>query len=174
MSPQDLLNPRPFFADLKNRDADLWSPLRMALMVVLLGTLIPVMFYDFAGKGQWFVRQVFFGLVGLIVVIALVRLIAGLSSNVRAPEVVGYSLTPILYALLVFGTLGFFVPLVGPLVMILGLGLTIYSVFTGVDVMVGRAEAWRVVLIVPVLAVVVLSVFGALGGAPMIPASPRP
>lgn len=174
MLPQDLLNPKAFFLELKDRAPELWSPLRMALMVVLLGALILVMFYNFPGKGEWFARQVFFGLVGVVVVIALVRLVAGFGSNVRAPEVVGYSLTPMLYALIVFGTLGFFVPYLGGLAMIAGLGFAVFSLFTGVDVMVGRAQAWRVVLIVPVLAVIVLYVFGALGGAPGIPAAPRP
>jgi Yip1 domain len=166
MPPEDLLKPRAFFHDLRDRERNLFGPIRVSVIVVLLGNLIPVLFYEFQNKGAWFVRQVSLGLVAVIVLMALVRLIAGFGANVRAPEIVGYSLTPVLYALLVFGTLGFFVPVLGPLVMLVALGMSLYFVWVGVDELVGRAQAWRVVLIVPVLAVIVLYAFGALMGVP--------
>lgn len=166
MPPEDLLKPRAFFQNLRAREPNLFGPIRVSVIVVLLGNLIPVMFYDFPNKGAWFVRQVSLGLVAVVVLMALVRLIAGFGANVRAPEIVGYSLTPVLYALLVFGTLGFFVPLLGPLVMLVALGMSLYFVWVGLDELVGRAQAWRVVLTVPVLALAVLYAFGALTGAP--------
>ena len=166
MPPEDLLKPRAFFRDLRDREQNLFGPIRVSVIVVLLGCLIPVMFYDFQDKGAWFVRQVSLGLVSVIVLVALVRLVAGFSNDVRAPEIVGYSLTPVLYGLLIFGTLGFFVPILGPLVMLVALGMSLYFVWVGVDELVGRAQAWRVVLAVPILALVVLYAFGALLGAP--------
>lgn len=166
MPPEDLLKPRAFFKDLRDREQNLFGPIRVSVIVVLLGCLIPVMFYDFQNKTAWFVRQASLGLVAVIVLMALVRLVAGFGTNVRAPEIVGYSLTPILYALLVFGTLGFFVPLLGPVVMLIALGMSLYFIWVGVDELVGRTQAWRVVVAVPILAVIVLYAFGALMGAP--------
>jgi hypothetical protein len=166
MPPEDLLKPRAFFRDLRDREPNLFGPIRVSVIVVLLGNLIPVMFYEFENKGAWFVRQVSLGLVAVVVLMALVRLIAGFATSNRAPEIVGYSLTPVLYALLVFGTLGFFIPLLGPLVMLVALGMSLYFVWVGVDELIGRAQAWRVVLTVPVLALVVLYAFGALTGVP--------
>lgn len=164
MPPEDLLKPRAFFHDLREREQNLFGPIRVSVIVVLLGNLIPVMFYEFPNKAVWFVRQVSLGLVAVVVLVALVRLIAGFGPKVRAPEIVGYSLTPILYGLLVFGTLGFFVPFLGVLAMVVALCMSLYFVWVGVDEFVGRAQAWRVALIVPVLALVVLYVFGALTG----------
>jgi Yip1 domain len=166
MPPEDLLKPRVFFHDLRDREPNLFGPIRVSLIVVLLANLIPVMFFDFQNKGAWFVRQVALGLVGVIVLVALVRIISGFTVSNRAPEIVGYSLTPVLYGLLIFGTLGFFVPYLGTLVMLLALGMTVYFIWVGVDELIGRAQAWRVVLIAPVLAVIVLYAFGVLSGAP--------
>ncbi len=166
MPPEDLLKPRAFFHDLRDRDPNLFGPIRVSVIVVLLANLIFVMFFDFQNKGAWFVRQVSLGLVGVIVVIALVRIIAGFAVAHRAPEIVGYSLTPVLYGLLVFGTLGFFVPFLGQIVMLVALGMSLYFVWIGVDELIGRAQAWRVVLIAPVLTVVVLYALGALSGVP--------
>jgi Yip1 domain len=166
MPPEDLLKPRAFFHDLRDRDPDLFGPIRVSVIVVLLANLIFVMFFEFQNKGAWFVRQVAIGLISVIVVMALVRLIAGFTAARRAPEIVGYSLTPVLYGLLVFGTLGFFVPFLGQIVMLAALGMCVYFVWVGVDELIGRAQAWRVVLTVPILAVVVLYAFGVFSGVP--------
>jgi Yip1 domain len=162
MPPEDLLKPRAFFHDLRDRDPNLFGPIRVSVIVVLLANLIPVMFFEFQDKGVWFVRQVALGLIGVIVLIALVRIIAGMAASNRAPEIVGYSLTPVLYGLLIFGTLGFFVPYLGTLVMLVALGMTFYFIWVGVDELIGRAQAWRVVLIViPILALFVSALTGA-------------
>jgi hypothetical protein len=50
--------------------------------------------------------------------------------------------------------------------MLVALGMSFYFIWVGVDELVGRPQAWRVVLTVPILALVVLYVFSALMGAP--------
>lgn len=161
MSPlAGLRDPRAFFADLRDHRRGLGTPLAMILATAFLSAIALVL------RGErdpdFLLFDTVAGLVFAGLAVGLITLVAWAPTPIRAPEILGYSLPPLAFALLLNAPAQRLGPAVAQAVYLLGLAWTAYMVFVGLDELVGRPQAVRVAVAIPLGAVAVLALLEAL------------
>ncbi len=152
MRPIEVLrDPRAFFLELKTANRGMQIPLILLVFVVFLMALNPVLLG--VRTPDMLIADFLVNAIGCAILIGLVTLIAWRPLPIRAVEILGHGVTPLLIALAMFTPLTLAAPILGQAVFILGFLMSLYFVFVGLDVLVGREQALRVTVIAPLAAI---------------------
>ena len=161
MSPiEGLRHPRAFFADLREHPRGLGMPLALMALTAFLSALSIVLRGERAP--EYLLFDTVAGLVFAALAVGLITLVAWAPTPIRAPEILGYSLAPLAFALVLNAPAQLVAPALAQVVYLAGLAWTAYMLFVGLDEIVGRAQALRVMVAVPIGATAVLALLAAL------------
>lgn len=161
MSPiQGLRYPRAFFADLREHPRGLGMPLVLMALTAFLSALSVVLRGERAPEFLLF--DTVAGLVFAGLAAGLITLVAWAPTPIRAPEILGYSLAPLAFALVLNAPAQLVAPALAQAVYLAGLVWTALMLFVGLDEIVGRTQALRVVVALPLGALAALGLLTAL------------
>jgi hypothetical protein len=157
-----LKQPRVFFERLKSQTRQAAIPSLFLFMLFILSSFIPLLLGVL--NEQDLLASLIFNGVGLIVFLLSGW---GVSGTIRSLEILGFSLMPVLLAMLLMTGLWFFGDFakgLGSVLMLLALLFSARAVFVGVLVLTQNpTTAWRTVVLAPLITFLFMAVpFGVL------------